>query len=216
MAAIVRSVVVFDGVQAWIRLQRQLQQKNSWNFVPCATWVHVSKGSRRREPSGAGNLAVVGKVGTMLEELGGDAKIPDLWKMSALPEICPTDGKEQVLMRLDEIGEGHANFQLKAISFSIKMAEPSRTGQGDTSGPMDVDSVSGSERDDEDWEDADESQRHVRWYSCGLMGHVAKDRREKGEGTDKGKFGGNGYVKGTGKASSGKKDGGKFGGSKRA
>ena len=40
----------------------------------------------------------------MMSELGGDAKIPDLWRMSALLEICPKDVKEQMLMRLDEIG----------------------------------------------------------------------------------------------------------------
>ena len=41
----------------------------------------------------------------MTSELGGDAKIPDLRRMSALLEICPKDVKEQMLMRLDKIGE---------------------------------------------------------------------------------------------------------------
>ena len=41
----------------------------------------------------------------MMSELGRGAKIPDLWRMSALLEFCPTDVKEQMMMRVDEIGE---------------------------------------------------------------------------------------------------------------
>ena len=40
----------------------------------------------------------------MTSELGGDAQNPDLWRMSALLEMCP------MLMRLDEIGENFANL----------------------------------------------------------------------------------------------------------
>ena len=42
---------------------------------------------------------------TTMSELRGDAKIPDLWRMSVLLEICPNDEKEQMMTRLDEIGE---------------------------------------------------------------------------------------------------------------
>ena len=53
------------------------------------------------------------------------------------------------------------------------MAEQSRVGQADTSGRLDVDNVSGSEKDDEDWEDVDEIRRSMR-CNCGLMGHIAR------------------------------------------
>ena len=38
----------------------------------------------------------------MMTELGG-AKIPDLWRMSALPEMCPRGVQDQMLRRLDGI-----------------------------------------------------------------------------------------------------------------
>ena len=46
----------------------------------------------------------------MMSELGEGAKIPDLWRMSALLEICPKDVKEQMLLRLDEVGENYENL----------------------------------------------------------------------------------------------------------
>ena len=52
----------------------------------------------------------------MISELGGDAKIPDLWRMSALLEICPKDVKEQMMMmRLDEIGEKPRESQGESV-----------------------------------------------------------------------------------------------------
>ena len=43
----------------------------------------------------------------MMAELGTDAKIPELWRMSALLELCPKDVKEHMLLRLDEVGEDY-------------------------------------------------------------------------------------------------------------
>ena len=43
----------------------------------------------------------------MMTEPGGDAKIPDLCRRSALLEMYPKDVKDQMLMRLDEIGENN-------------------------------------------------------------------------------------------------------------
>ena len=59
----------------------------------------------------------------MTSELGGDAKIPDLRRMSALLEICPKDVKEQMLMRLDKIGENYESFKAKVISYTTNKAE---------------------------------------------------------------------------------------------
>ena len=42
-----------------------------------------------------------------MTELGGGAKVPDLWRMSALPEMCPKYVNDNLLMRLDEIGENY-------------------------------------------------------------------------------------------------------------
>ena len=57
------------------------------------------------------------------------------------------------------------------IPYPSSKSEQYRVGQPDTSGPMDVDNVSGSEKDNEDWENVDEIRRSMRCCNCGLMGH---------------------------------------------
>ena len=59
----------------------------------------------------------------MISEVGGDAKIPDLWRMSALLEIYPKDVKERMLMRLDETGENYENLKAKVVSYTTNKAE---------------------------------------------------------------------------------------------
>ena len=91
-------------------------------------------------------------------------------------------------MRLDEIGENYENLKTQVISYSFKKAEQSRAGQADTAGPLDVHNVSDSEKDDEDWENVAwmEIRRSMRCWNCGLMGHIGRDCRGKGEGKGKG------------------------------
>ena len=43
--------------------------------------------------------------------------------MSALLKICPKDVKEQVMMRLDEIGENYENLKAKVVSYTTKKTE---------------------------------------------------------------------------------------------
>ena len=68
----------------------------------------------------------------MMTELGGSAKIPDLWRMSALLNMCPEDLKDQMLMRLDEIGENHETLKTKVTSYSSNKEEQSCVGQADS------------------------------------------------------------------------------------
>ena len=101
----------------------------------------------------------------MMSELGEGAKIPDLWRMSALLEICPKDVKEQMLLRLDEVGENYENLKVKVISYTSNKAEQSR-GQKETAVPMELDYVSGSEMyDEEEWDDVDEVKRDRRCHN---------------------------------------------------
>ena len=60
-----------------------------------------------------------------------DAKIPDLWRMSALLEICPKAVKEQMLMRLDESGENDGKFNAKVIFYTTNAG--ARRSEGDNS-----------------------------------------------------------------------------------
>ena len=131
----------------------------------------------------------------LMSELGEGAKIPDLWRMSALLEICPKDVKEQKLLRLDEVGENYENLKVKVISYTSNKAEQSR-GQKETAVPMERDYVSGREMyEEEEWDDVDEVRRDGKCHNCGMMGHVAWDCRTKGKGKGKGKDEGKEYSK---------------------
>ena len=90
-----------------------------------------------------------------MSELGKDAKIRDLW-MSVLLESYPKDVKEQMMMRLDEMGENYENLKAKVVSYTTNKTEQTRGGQKEMHVPMEVDHVSGSQPEEEDWEDVDE------------------------------------------------------------
>ena len=49
-------------------------------------------------------------------ELGKDAMMPALWRMSVMLEICPKDVKDHLMVRLGEIGENYENFKAKVVS----------------------------------------------------------------------------------------------------
>ena len=95
----------------------------------------------------------------MMSELGGDAKIPDLWRMSALLAICPKDVKEQMTMRSDEIDQNYENLKAKVVSYPTNKTEQARGGQKEMHVPMEVDHVSGSEPEEEDRKEVDEVRR---------------------------------------------------------
>eukprot|EP00974_Lingulodinium_polyedra_P022643 2187174-Lingulodinium_polyedra.AAC.1 len=151
----------------------------------------------------------------MKAELGNDVKIPDLWRMSALLEICPKDRKEQMLMRLDEIGEDYEALKNKVTSYATNKVEQSK-GVGPVE--MEVDNVNefGYEQEGggELWEEAvDAVWPATQCYECGGYGHMARGCPNKihtpAQAKGKGKAGGGkGCIKGKGK------DGGKAGGGK--
>ena len=51
--------------------------------------------------------------------------------MSALLDICLEDAKEQMMLRLDEIGENCENLKAKVVSYTTNKTEQSREGQKD-------------------------------------------------------------------------------------
>ena len=82
----------------------------------------------------------------MKSEIGRDAKIPNLWRMSALLEMCPKDVKEQMMMKLDEIAVNNGNFKAKMVSYMPNKTEQTRGGQKEMYVPMEVDHYGGTPR----------------------------------------------------------------------
>ena len=64
-----------------------------------------------------------------------------------------------MMTRLDEIGENFENFQAQVASYTTNKAEQTRGGWKELHFPMEVDHVSGSEPEEEGWDDVDEVRR---------------------------------------------------------
>ena len=139
---IVKSVSEMDGVRAWARLHVDYSRRT------LGTMFRVQRECMYPKPVkvvGPVRLAIMQweeKCGVMMSELGEGVKIPDLWRTSALLEICPKDVKEQTLLRLDEVGENYENLKVKVISHTSNKAEQAR-GQKETAVPMELDYFSG-------------------------------------------------------------------------
>ena len=154
----------------------------------------------------------------MKGELGVEVKIPDLWRMSALLEICPQDLKEQMMLRLDEVGEDYEALKSKIVSYATNKVEQTKS-KGPV--PMELDYVQealGYEYEDEE---VDAVWPTTQCYECKGYGHFARDCPAKGKGKGGGgKGGGKEGWKGGGGKDAGKgawgKDGGKGGWGKGA
>ena len=142
----------------------KLHQKNVGANVQGTTRVHVPEDSDFCRPSAFGDHAVGREVESDDVRARRDAKIPDLWRMAALLEVCPQDVKEQMLMRLDEIDENYENVMARVISYTTNKAEQARGCQREATVPMELEYVIGSELYDEDWDHVDEVRRERRCY----------------------------------------------------
>ena len=213
---IVQSVTELDGVGTWARLHANYSRRTLERMLKVQRECMYPKPAKDVDQVRLPTMQWVDNWKGMMSELTRDAKIPDLWRMSALLETCPKDVMEQMLMRLYEIGENCENLKAKVIYCTTNKAEQARGGQRETVVPMELDHVSGGELYDEDWEDVDEVRGDKRCYNYGMMGRLARDCRMNGKGEGEGREGGKGYAKGESKTVNGarKKGSGKSGGFK--
>ena len=121
---IVKSVSEMDGVRAWARLHANYSRRTLGRMFRVQRECMYPKPAK---DVGQVRLAIMQweEKWKVMSELGEGAKIPDLLRMSALLEICPKDVKEQMLLRLDEVGENYENLKVKVISYTSNKAEQS-------------------------------------------------------------------------------------------
>ena len=103
-----------------------------------------------------------------------------------MEDVALQDVKEQMMLRLDEIGESYE----KVILYTSNKAEQTR-GQKDTAAPMEHDCVCGSEMyDEEEWDDAGEvkeASAMPRLRDDGTLREGMQGREVRAEGKDAGK-----------------------------
>ena len=63
-----------------------------------------------------------------MAEYPSDVKIPHLWRMAAFLEMCPNEVKEQVYLRVDEIGEDYETLKAKVVGWIANKVEQERGG----------------------------------------------------------------------------------------
>ena len=69
----------------------------------------------------------------------------NLWRKSALLDMCSKDVKDQMMMKLDEVAVNYENFKAKVMSKTTNKTEQIRGGQKEMYVPMEADQVSVSE-----------------------------------------------------------------------
>ena len=90
---IVRNVTGLDGVEVWGNLHANYIRSTLGENVACAVRMHVSESSEGRKSCEGAIMQWEATWKKMPTKLEGGARIPDLWKMLALVEMCPKDVK---------------------------------------------------------------------------------------------------------------------------
>ena len=87
-----------DGVEAYGRLHKEYSRRTLGRMFRVQRECMYPKAAKDLSSVKLTIMEWEEKWKRMKAELGDDVKIPDLWRMSALLEICPNEVKEQMLM----------------------------------------------------------------------------------------------------------------------
>ena len=210
---LVKSVEERDGYKAWARLYAKYNKRTLARLMRVHKECMYPEKVRELGRLTAAILAWEEKWKTMLTECPANTNIPALWRMAAFLEMCPKEIKEQVYLRIDEIGEDYEVLKAKVIGWVSNKVEQERGGPV----PMDIGDLR-RRKDGEDeyeeqyWEEHEVDEvdgGNYQCRKCGGHGHFARECPSKGKGKgkswDKGK--GKGFYEGKGKGGYPKGDG---------
>ena len=121
-STIVKSVTGLEGVEAWSNLHANYCRRTMARIFRVQRERTYSKRATHVSHVRLAIMPWEEQWKTVTSEHGQDARITDLWRMSGLLEIRPKEVKEQMLMRLDEIGENDETviFEQERKSYSCR------------------------------------------------------------------------------------------------
>ena len=172
---IVKSVKNNDGLMAWHKLHVQYNRRTLARLMRVHREVMHPKSSRALGDLVSNILAWEERWRKMMRELPNDQKVPPLWQMGALLEICPDNIQDAVYQKLDEIGEDYERMKQLIITTTTNTLE--------RNGPVPME-IGSAQKENDESVDVDAIRREMVCYTCGGQGHGSWQcpRGDKGKG----------------------------------